>query len=117
MPTQILFGLFFEVFDIRHRRSGVDLPQVGVALSICIRSNKRLPRQRGIVNRPLKRNGVVAQRNPRIQAGLAVRDGNADALHRRDSWTHVVPEITEDTNDVAIKIGGHKLAHESRRDG
>jgi hypothetical protein len=39
--------------------------------------------QRGIVNRPLKRNGAVAQRNPRIQAGLAVRDGNADALHRR----------------------------------
>jgi hypothetical protein len=26
MPAQILFGLFFEVFDIRHGRSGVYLP-------------------------------------------------------------------------------------------
>ncbi len=26
MPAQILFGLLFEVFDIRHRRSGIYLP-------------------------------------------------------------------------------------------
>jgi hypothetical protein len=87
---------------------------VGVALSICTDAPyaaiKGCLDQRGIVNRPLKRNGVVVQRNCRIQARLAVRDGNADALHRRDSRTHVAPEITEYTNEIAIKISGHKLA-------
>ena len=31
MPAQILFGLLSELFDIRHRRSGIYLPWVGVA--------------------------------------------------------------------------------------
>lgn len=42
MPAQILFGLLFEVLDIRHRRSGIYLPWVGVAS----RSAQMRPTQR-----------------------------------------------------------------------
>jgi len=106
---------------------------VGVALSICTdapyRASEGCLGRRGTVKSrtPGSAAGVVAQRKGRIQAGFAVRDAfhtarDPSAIHKRapnvDSETvarcvvvlQVAAEIIEDTNEVAIKIGGHKFA-------